>query len=349
MHSDSIERNHAMFIKRRILAASLLAVGAGAAVAGPLTFDPTGLGGSTGSYNVDRLDWDPSGVLAVGGNQAIANYLNGKPDVGFQVLSHATLAGGSLNNVNVFSTTGANYEVTAVIGFYEKVIAATTGNGITTSGTADFQFDSSKPTFVRLYYGGANYGGIKDANQLAGTGFNTGKLIFDSSISTIGGSFSTQFGPVVGNLDQSGNGNNWGPQQTVTGSGVNTTLTIDVATPAVLDTDFFKNPPLLKFLFENLSLNVPFTTTDPSYAFTKQDNTLYDVTTDGGTTSTLGPTNGGFACPGGPGTCAPSGPDFMFQTDTNSAVQATAPEPGSLALVGMALLGAGVVARRRRS
>lgn len=170
--------------KRLILAASLAsAFGSVAAAPGPLQFDPTGVGGSTGTFTVDRLDWDPSGVLAIGGNQAIANFLNGSTATGFQVLSHATLAGGSLNNVGVFSTTGQTYEITAVIGFYEKVIAATTGNGVTTSGTADFAYDNTQPTFVRLYYGA-----VKDANQLAGTGFNTGTLIFDSSVTTIGGS-----------------------------------------------------------------------------------------------------------------------------------------------------------------
>ena len=74
----------------------------------------------------------------------------------------------------------------------------------------------------------------------------------------------------------------------MSGFGVNTTLTVDVATPSTLLTSFFQNTPLLQFLFENLSLNVPFTTTDPSFAFTKADNTLYDVTTDAGVTQHAG-------------------------------------------------------------
>jgi hypothetical protein len=335
--------------KRCLLAASL-ALAAGAAAAAPLLFDPTGLDATTGSFTVDRLDWDPSGVLAVGGNAAVSNFLNGGPAAGnqFTVLTHATLAGGSLNNVGVFATTGQPYEITAVVGFKEKVIAATLGNGITTSGTADFQFVAGD-TFVRLYYGAPGfYAGAKNANQLLGTGFNDGHLIFDSTVSTVGGSFSTTFGVPIGDLDQTGNGNQWGVQDTVTGSGVNTTVTIDVAAPSTIDTDFFKNSPLLKFLFENVSLNTPFTTTDPSYAFTELANTLYDVTTDGGATSTLGPINGGFSCPTGPGSCVASGPDFMFQTDVNSSVQATVPEPNTLALVGLAMAGLGFGVARRR-
>ena len=329
--------------KRHVLAASL-ALAAGSVAAAPLVFDPTGTDSTTGSFTVDRLDFDPSGVLAIGGNQAVANFLNRTGSTAFQVVTQMTLAGGSLNNVGVFSTTLAPYEITAVLGFGERVIAATTGNGITTSGSADFQYDATQPSFIRLYYDTL---AATRANQLLGTGFNDGRLIFSSNVSTVGGFFSTQITPATDTFDKSGNGNQWNGQTTVTGAGVNTTLTVDVGAPGFIDTTFFRNAPLLQFLIENVSLNVPFTTTDPSYQFTTVANTLYTVTADGGMTSTLGPKNGGLNC--STGVCIASGPDFQFQTDVNSSIQGTVPEPSTLALVGLALAGVGFGAMRRRS
>ncbi len=164
----------------------------------------------------------------------------------------------------------------------------------------------------------------------------------------MGGPFSPLLTPGTDPFDKSGDGNQWNGQTSVTGFGANSPLVLDLSAPTTLDTDFFKNTPLLQFLVENLSLLAPFTTTNPSYGFTLASNTLYDVTTDAGATSTLGPKNGGLTCPAGPGSCVASGPDFMFSTDVNSSVQGSVPEPGTLALLSLGLVGLGLGATRRR-
>ena len=92
---------------RKSVIAAALALGFGVANASPgnLVFDPTGLDAG-GSFVIDQLDWSPSGVLSVDGNQAIANFLNGSGSTTFTVLSHATLGQGLLGGAGVFSTTG---------------------------------------------------------------------------------------------------------------------------------------------------------------------------------------------------------------------------------------------------
>ena len=153
--------------KTKFMAVAFAASMASAVSAAPLIFDPDGTGGG-GSYSVDQLDWLPSSVLAVGGNQAIADFLNGVTDTTFTILSHFRLGTGLLGGVQVFDTSGMAYEITAVVGFTEKVTAVAPPDGsnpFAPLGGATFAYVDDGESFVRIYFDP-----VKNANQLNGTG-----------------------------------------------------------------------------------------------------------------------------------------------------------------------------------
>ena len=351
-------------LKRQIIAL-VAALAAGSAQAAPLVFDPTGADAG-GAYTVDSLDWSPSAVLAVNGNQAIANFLNGSGSTTFQVLSSVSLSSGSLTGPGTqFAILGSTpYEITAVLGYSETITGVTVNPDGTAS--ADFSFAAGQPTFANIYYGAqaassyALAAAAKDANQLQGTGYDNGLLIYSSTLTTTDGSFGTSLSSPCSpnspttNLDANGNGNQWNtqsggtPQQTVCGNGSNADLVLTAGAPTSINTDFFQNTPLISWVITNVSLIDPFTgQADPAFNFVQTPGgALYNVSSSASNTSTLGLVNGGIDC--STGTCIPSGADFMFSTDVNSSVQATIPEPGTLALLGIGLAGLGFGVRRRR-
>lgn len=326
--------------KKSLIAAALIAA-ASATQAAPLLFDADGTGGES-AFAVDQLDWLPSAVLAQNGNQAIANFLNGTGSTEFTVLSQFRLGSGLLDGIQVFSTSGKAYEITAVIGFTEEVTGAVAPgtNFLAPNGGAAFRYVDDGNSFVEIYFHEA-----KNADQLLGTGFNDGQLIFKSSVSTNAGSY-TNSSLTPGLLDLAGE-NNWNGQLTLPGTGITENFVIDVLAPSVMNTDFFKNAPLLQFLVTNVSLNNPFVTTNPSYQFVDKDGNAVVVTSDAGVTSTLGPVNGALNC--GAQGCVASGPDFIFSTDFNSSVTGTVPEPGALALTGLALGLLGFAGSRKKA
>lgn len=316
------------------LAASLFAP-LGASATNPIFFDPAGTGAG---FQIDVLDWAPGNALAVGGNPTTGLFTGDTVTLLYQ----ANLGSAIRNGSNVFSNGDGGKTFTIVAGFTENVTGLGflgSGSGATLGVTLDL---ASSPTtnFIYIY---ANSAG----NDLAGTGFAgaPGDLIFKAHVSSINssnfffsgsctGSCDADFSDWVPDTDKLDkfNSDNYPGIQTIIGSGsTDLEAVIDFVNPLYFPVMDYSQAA---FTFFNTSQVDPYNQTNPSALFSS------DGVADGDTANNIGSVNG-----------APvDGVDrnFQFQVDGNQSFQAT-PEPGSLALVGLAIAGFGVASSRRRS
>jgi len=357
-----------MKMKHGVLTATvaLLMGGAGVSQAAML-LDPDGQSNVNGGTNlapieIEQLDWNQGATLAQGGNQAIANFLNGSGPTDFWVYSHATLAVGNgpggitltPSNVDVQAgnATLVNGEYTAVLGFKEKVTSVTTGGG--GLATAAFDLVPTPDAFFAVFFDPAS-----NANDLTGDGYTDGTKILELGVqATAGGTFTVNTAANPVDLDQSNDGDDWNGKQTVTGSGSQQDITLELS--AANDPDVYINPDfilndLVEAMFLNIDLTLPFNGKfNPSYAFNTSTGTAgtadHTVCSPAATpctgTDTLGSINGGLTKDAS-GTWVASGSDFMFSTDANSVWRGV-PEPGVLALMGMGLAAFGWSSNRRK-
>lgn len=327
-----------MKLRKSVLALSaigLMAIAGGAqAAAITFQFNPMGMGVGAGLINgADVLDQAPGNNLAL--NAVIPG---GALPVGYHVNN---LYQANLNSVmgganNLFSN-GSNSKYFTFVAGFEEVI---TGSGVVGNSVTNV-FSILPGGFFKMCAQAA------PGSNLAGTGFSCAGQGILSGYATGGNAIQGGFltNPVA--LDQFGPNDYDGKDnitnlpnleeniKTVVSSGsANLELRIDF-----VDAMYF--PDLL--VGGNITLGAantpnitPFSQANPSKRFSS------DGVLNGNVLHNLGAVNG----------AAPAGKvlDFQFQADANTSFSRNeVPEPGTLALLGLAVAGLGGVGRKRRS
>jgi hypothetical protein len=301
-------------MKSLLLAAAVAALpllGTTSAKAAAILFDPDG-GGPSGSLSIGSFTFNP------GNSRATGLTPTGIPGVStFTDYYEATVS--SFNDPNGTSIGGTNLNVTYEYTIILRTpgIATTTINGATGLPQTTFSTGSG-PSLLQVFFDPA-----RNANNLAGTGFNDGTMVLSANVTSLSGNFNID-SLTPQTLDQSPNGNQWGAQQTVSGNGgfsVNAAISF-------FDPTFFTNPPTqqINFVFANGNTKLPYNQVDPAMAF-------FD-----GTSSNVGAVNG------------VNGPDILIQTvGTASFGIVPTPEVASAGMALTGLFGLGRLLRRRRA
>ena len=318
------------FAKQTLMTGAILAVLALPARADLITFDPTGTPGSGGDITgVNVFDWSPGNALAVNVNGPNGITVGSSFTTYFQANLGTVL--GVAPPPLFTDGTGGNF-FTAVAGFGETVATCSSGAGAGFCSNATFAFDPANTTnFFEIFKVPANGGSdLTGANFVAGSAILSGHIIPNNFSSNF--ALAADGGTTPQLLDQNG-ADDWSGTQTVSGTGASKiTVMIDSA-----NQNYFPGltaGSIIVLSAFNTSQVLPYSQTDPSRC-------MANATTNCAITSLIGTFNGAPVGSSG-------GPDVLFQADANQSFKlATVPEPGTLALIGIGVLGLGVLRKRQ--